>query len=132
MESAPATNSTVSGIPKVSGEFVARMEDVLCTTKYDPERPVVCFDETSKHRGCAASQGRSRTDGALCEWGEPMFCEPKGGCRGDRAPHCRTSRTEWLVDQANSGSADNLNTHKSRLRGRVGNPPVEAGTWLKC
>ena len=37
-------------IPKVSGEFVARMEDVLDLyhEEYDPERPVVCFDETSK------------------------------------------------------------------------------------
>ena len=46
-------------IPKVSGEFVARMEDVLDLyhEEYDPERPVVCFDETSKQLlgGCAAS-----------------------------------------------------------------------------
>ncbi len=34
----------------MSGEFVARMEDVLDLygEDYDPERPVVCFDETSK------------------------------------------------------------------------------------
>ena len=37
-------------IPEVSGEFVARMEDVLdlYEEEYDAERPVVCFDETSK------------------------------------------------------------------------------------
>ena len=37
-------------IPKVSGEFVARMEDVLdlYRPEYNPERPVVCFDETSR------------------------------------------------------------------------------------
>ena len=37
-------------IPKVSGEFVARMEDVLDLYQpaYHPERPVVCFDETSR------------------------------------------------------------------------------------
>ena len=37
-------------IPKVSGEFVARMEDVLDLYQqhHDPDRPVVCFDETSK------------------------------------------------------------------------------------
>ena len=37
-------------IPKVSAEFVARMEDVLdlYAEPYDPKRPVVCFDETSK------------------------------------------------------------------------------------
>ena len=37
-------------IPKVSAEFVACMEDVLdlYAEPYDPKRPVVCFDETSK------------------------------------------------------------------------------------
>ena len=37
-------------IPQVSAEFVACMEDVLdlYAEPYDPERPVVCFDETSK------------------------------------------------------------------------------------
>ena len=43
-------------IPKLSGEFVARMEDVLDPVsstgqalyheEYDRERPVVCFDES--------------------------------------------------------------------------------------
>jgi transposase len=35
-------------IPKVDGEFVARMEDVLelYASTPDPKRPVVCFDET--------------------------------------------------------------------------------------
>ena len=34
----------------MSGEFVARMEDVLdlYEEEYNPERPVVCFDETSR------------------------------------------------------------------------------------
>ena len=34
----------------MSGEFVARMEDVLDLyhEACDPERPVVCFDETSR------------------------------------------------------------------------------------
>ena len=36
-------------IPKVSSEFVAAMKDVLdlYVEPRDPERPVVCFDETS-------------------------------------------------------------------------------------
>jgi len=36
-------------IPKVDGEYVARMEDVLdlYAEAPDPERPVICFDETS-------------------------------------------------------------------------------------
>ena len=35
--------------PKVGGEFVAAMEDVLdlYAEPYDPKRPVCCFDETS-------------------------------------------------------------------------------------
>jgi len=35
-------------IPKVDGEYVARMEDVLdlYTGPADPEKPVICFDET--------------------------------------------------------------------------------------
>ena len=37
-------------IPTVGPEFVCRMEDVLdlYAEAYDPARPVVCFDETSK------------------------------------------------------------------------------------
>jgi len=37
-------------IPKVDGEFVARMEDVLDLYQEppDPKRPVVCFDETPR------------------------------------------------------------------------------------
>ncbi len=37
-------------IPTVGAEFVCRMEDVLdlYAEPYDPARPVVCFDETSK------------------------------------------------------------------------------------
>jgi len=37
-------------IPKVNGEFVARMEDILelYAEEPDPRRPVVCFDETPR------------------------------------------------------------------------------------
>ena len=37
------------GRRQVGGEFVAAMEDVLdlYAEPYDPQRPVVCFDETS-------------------------------------------------------------------------------------
>ena len=37
-------------IPKVDGEFVARMEDVLALYAEEPDerRPVVCFDETPR------------------------------------------------------------------------------------
>jgi transposase len=38
-------------IPHVDGEYVARMEDVLdlYAEAPDPERPLVCFDETPVH-----------------------------------------------------------------------------------
>jgi hypothetical protein len=38
-------------IPEVNGEYVARMEDVLdlYAEAPDPERPVICFDETPAH-----------------------------------------------------------------------------------
>ena len=57
-------------IPKVSGEFVARMEDVLDLYQqaYHPERPVVCFDETSRQltgEVRSAPGGCPRTDGTL-------------------------------------------------------------------
>ena len=52
----------------MSGEFVARMADVLDLyhQEYNPERPVVCFDETSRQltgEVASAHQGRSRTGG---------------------------------------------------------------------
>jgi len=38
--------------PKANGEFVCKMEDLLdvYTRLYDPKRPQVCMDETSKQR----------------------------------------------------------------------------------
>ena len=47
----------------MSGEFVARMEDVLdlYQPEYNPERPVVCFDETSRQ----FVKGGEKT----CHWG---------------------------------------------------------------
>ena len=77
----------------MSGEFVARMEDVLdlYSEEYDPERPVVCFAETSKQL-----VGHTRTP-IRSEPGRPelydyeyrrngtrnlfVFCGPKGGYR---------------------------------------------------
>ena len=45
----PAVAEAAVVHPKVGGEFVAAMEDVLdlYAEPYDPDRPVVCFDETS-------------------------------------------------------------------------------------
>ena len=56
-------------IPKVSGEFVARMEDVLDLyhQDYDPDHPVVCFDETSKQ--LVADRDRPSGPGRV-EWND--------------------------------------------------------------
>ena len=122
-------------IPKVSGEFVARMEDVLDLyhEEYDRERPVVCFDETSKQLlgdvrpPVKAKPGRvERYDTEYQRNGTRnlfMFCEPKGGWRHVEVTGRRTAvdfahRMKWLVDQAYPDATvirlvlDNLNTHK--------------------
>ena len=104
-------------ISKVSGEFVARMEDVLdlYEEEYDPERPVVCFDETSKqyvrdsHPGIDAAPGRvQRYDYEYERNGTRdlyVFCEPKAGYRhievtGRRAAVDFPEQMRWLVDEA--------------------------------
>ena len=40
----------INGASQVSGEFTARMEDLLdlYLQDYDPDHPALCFDETSK------------------------------------------------------------------------------------
>ena len=90
-------------IPKVSGEFVARMEDVLDLyhEDYDRERPVVCFDETSKQLvedvrpPIKAKPGRvERYDTEYQRNGTRnlfMFCEPKGGWRHVEVTERRTA-----------------------------------------
>ena len=119
----------------MSGEFVARMEDVLdlYEEEYDPERPVVCFDETSKQfvghkrEPIAAASGRlERQDYEYERNGARnlfMICEPKGGWRHVEVTERRTAvdfaeQMRWLVDQAYPDTGvirlvlDNLNTHK--------------------
>ena len=119
----------------MSGEFVARMEDVLDLyhEDYDRERPVVCFDETSKQLvedvrpPIKAKPGRvERYDTEYQRNGTRnlfMFCEPKGGWRHVEVTERRTAvdfahQMRWLVDQAYPHARvvrlvlDNLNTHK--------------------
>ena len=121
--------------PKLSGEFVARMEDVLDLyhEDYDPERPVVCFDETSKQLiedvrpPIKAKPGRvERYDTEYQRNGTRnlfLFCEPKGGWRHVEVTGRRTAvdfahQMKWLVDEAYPDATvirlvlDNLNTHK--------------------
>ena len=111
------------------------MEDVLdlYAEPYDPDRPVVCFDETSKQLlgevrpPIAAAPGRvARYDTEYQRNGTRnlfMFCEPKGGWRHVEVTERRTAvdfahQMRWLVDQAYPDAEvvrlalDNLNTHK--------------------
>ena len=122
-------------IPEVSGEFVARMEDVLDLyhQDYDPDHPVVCFDETSKQLvadkrpSIGARPGRvERYDYEYKRNGTRnlfMFCEPKAGWRHVEVTERRTAvdfahQMRWLVDEAYPHTEtirlvlDNLNTHK--------------------
>ena len=119
----------------MSGEFVARMEDVLdlYSEQYDSSRPVVCFDETSKQLvsdsrpGIDAAPGRvQRYDYEYRRNGTRnlfMFCEPKRGYRHIEVTQRRTAvdfaeQMKWLVDEAYPKVVtvrvvlDNLNTHK--------------------
>ena len=119
----------------MSGEFVARMEDVLDLYQedHDPDRPVVCFDETSKQLvkdvrpTIEARPGRvERYDTEYKRNGTRnlfMFCEPKGGWRHVEVTERRTAvdfahQMRWLVDEAYPHAGvvrlvlDNLNTHK--------------------
>ena len=119
----------------MSGEFVARMEDVLDLyhQEYNPERPVVCFDETSRQLTgdvrppIKAAPGRvERYDTEYKRNGTRnlfMICEPKGGWRHVEVTGRRTAvdfahQMKWLVDSAYPDAEvirlvlDNLNTHK--------------------
>ena len=121
--------------PQVSGEFVARMEEVLDLyhQEYNPERPVVCFDETSRQLTgdvrppIKAAPGRvERYDTEYQRNGTRnrfMICEPKGGWRHVEVTGRRTAvdfahQVKWLVDSAYPDAEvirlvlDNLNTHK--------------------
>ena len=114
---------------------MTRMEDVLDLyhEPYDPMRPVVCFDETSKQlladvrRSIGARPGRVRRyDFEYERMGTRnlfVFCEPKTGWRHVAVTLRRTAvdfahQMKWLVDEAYPHAKvvrvvlDNLNTHK--------------------
>lgn len=116
------------------GEFVARMEDVLDVYEqpYDPKRPVVCLDETTKQLVAEARAGQR------CAPGQParqdyeyvrtgvcnlfVACEPLAGWRSLRVTQRRT-KVDWaqFVKALLEGPyaqaekvvliEDNLNTH---------------------
>ena len=100
----------------------------------NPERPVVCFDETSPAidwGGASAHRGCPRTGGTLDDTEYQrngtrnlfMICEPKGGWRHVEVTERRTAvdfahQMRWLVDEAYPDAEvvrlvlDNLNTHQ--------------------
>jgi transposase len=120
--------------PEANAEFVWRMEDVLevYTRPYDPSRPQVCMDETSKQvlrdtrAALPMAPGRSRREDYEYERGGVanvfMFTEPLAGRRWVDITEHRT-KVDWahqieeLVDQRYPKAKrivlvmDNLNTH---------------------
>ena len=118
----------------MSAEFVARMEDVLdlYAEPFDPERPVVCFDETSKqtvkHTRVPLPVAPSRPARYDYEYERNgtsnlfMFFEALRGWRHVEVTERRTAQDfayqmKWLVDEACPDATvvrvvlDNLNTH---------------------
>ena len=111
------------------------MEDVLdlYSEPYDPERPVVCFDETSTQlladitKPLPVKPGRSRREDYEYVRGGTrnlfLFCEPLRGWRqvaitGRRTMQDFAHQMRWLVDEAYPNVPavrvvlDNLNTHR--------------------
>jgi transposase len=92
--------------PEQSGEFVWRMEDVLevYQRSYDPKRPLVCMDETSKQllrdtrESLPAKPGRvERIDYEYEREGVVnlfLFCEPLAGKRWVDVTDHRT-KADW-------------------------------------
>jgi len=122
-------------IPEVGAEFVAALEDVLevYAEPYDPTRPKVNFDETTKQliketrQPLPAQLGRpQRYDYEYERNGTRnlfLFVEPQAGRRHVQVTEQRTKldfahAMQWLVDEGYPEATvirvvlDNLNTHK--------------------
>ena len=114
---------------------MAAMEDVLdlYAQPYDPQRPVVCFDETSTQlladvtEPLPAKPGRPRREDYEYERAGTrnlfLTCEPRRGWRHVAITRQRTMQDfarqmRWLVDEAYPDVPvirlvlDNLNTHR--------------------
>ena len=119
----------------MSADFVANMEDVLDLYEepHDPERPVVCFDETSTQLLAETRPplpprpgGPRRQDYEYRREGTRnlfLACEPLAGWRHVAVTQRRTMndfahQMRWLVDEAYPEAQvvrivlDNLNTHR--------------------
>ena len=132
----------------MSSDLVAHMEDVLdlYAEPYDPQRPVVCFDESStqlladSRPSLPAAPGRPRRqDYEYVRGGTRnlfLTCEPRAGWRHVAITRQRTMQDfalqmRWLVDQAYPDVPvvrvvlDNLNTHRTASLYEAF-PPAEA------
>jgi hypothetical protein len=119
----------------VSSEFVAQMEEVLDLYEepYDPNRPLVCFDETSKQLVAETRISLPPKPGQVERYDYEyqrngtrnlfMFLEPQRGWRHVAVTQQRTmqdfaQQMRWLVDEAYPEAQvvrvvmDNLNTHR--------------------
>ena len=119
----------------MSADFVAHMEDVLglYAEPYDPQRPVVCFNETSTQLladvrpSIPPVPGRPRREDYEYQRGGTrnlfLTCEPLRGWRHVEVTQRRTMQDFahqmcWLVDEAYPDVPvirvvlDNLNTHR--------------------
>ena len=120
----------------MSAEFVAHMEDVLdlYAEPHDPQRPVVCFDETSTQLLAETRPSLPPQPGLPLrqdyeyrrEGTRNLFlaCEPLAGWRQVAVTQRRTMQDfahqmRWLVDEAYPEVPvvrvvlDNLNTHRA-------------------
>ena len=120
----------------MSAGFVAHMEDVLDLYQepHDPQRPVVCFDETSTQLLAETRPAlpprpglRRREDYEYRREGTRnlfLACEPLAGWRQVEVTERRTMqdfahRMRWLADEAYPEAQvvrvvlDNLNTHRT-------------------
>ncbi len=123
----------------MSSEFVAAMEDVLdlYAEPYDPQRPVICFDETSTQllahirEPLPAKPGRHRRQDYEYQRAGTrnlfLSCDPRRGWRHVAVTERRTMQDfahqmRWLVDEAYPDIPvvrvvlDNLNTHLNTHR----------------
>jgi DDE superfamily endonuclease len=122
-------------LPHVGAEFVAQREDVLdfYAEPYDPKRPKVNFDETSKQLITETRTPLPGTPGQVARYDYEyarngtrnlfLFCEPQAGWRHIVVTEQRTMQDfahqmKWLVEEGYPEAdlirvvLDNLNTHK--------------------
>ncbi len=133
-ERSPDAERRVVYPPKANAEFVSHMEDVLDVYKrpYDPKRPQICMDETSKQLLADTREpipmkpgNPERYDYEYKRKGVAnlfMFCEPLRGKRTVKVTEQRT-RIDWalalkeIADEEYPDAEvivlvmDNLNTH---------------------